>query len=158
MSDDIHLQSWLSEPGVLRNFAMGDPPEINDSVARWVAFSRYRCSLTGDWKDPATGAVTPCAIGTLWLCPYRKLAHQCQFGMIVSKEFRRKGVGSAILNQLCHLAKEYFNIELIHLEMYEGNPAEALYKKFGFREFGRQAGFLKDHGEYYGRVLMERNL
>ncbi|MBN4066731.1 GNAT family N-acetyltransferase [Simkania negevensis] len=150
--DGPYLTKWLAEPGVLQGFAMGDPPEVEDSIKRWIGFSRYKCSLTADWQG------TPCGIATLWLMPFRKLRHQCQFGMIVDQQYRRKGIGSQLLNNLLHLAKDYFGIEVIHLEMYENNEAIHLYEKFGFKEFGRQKKFLKDEGDYYGRILMEREL
>jgi RimJ/RimL family protein N-acetyltransferase len=148
--DGVALREWLAEPGVLRWFPVIDPPEIEDTIQRWIGFSKYKCSLTADWNGE------PAGIATLWLMPYRKLAHQCQFGMIVGEKFRRRGIGTALINQLIHLAKYRFNIELLHLEVYEGNPAVQLYQQFGFKEFGRQAHWIKEDGEYLGRIFMER--
>ena len=59
----------------------------------------------------------PCGIVTLYLQPYRKLAHQCEFGIIVGNGFRGKGVGGELLKNIIHLAKSYFNIELLHLQV-----------------------------------------
>ncbi len=152
MEDTDPLREWLSEPGILRGFPMADPPEIEDSIKHWIGFSKYKSSLTAviDGK--------PCGIATLCLMPYRKLAHQCLLSIIVSKEQRNKGVGTVLMNNLMHLAKSYFRIEVIYLEVYEGNPAVALYKRFGFREIGYQKHFMKENGEYIGKVIMERIL
>lgn len=151
-SDAQYLTKWFSEPGILRWFPMTEPPEIEDSVRRWISFSRYKCSLTGLMEGE------PCGIATLYLQPYRKLVHQCEFGIIVGEGFRNKGIGGQMLRNLMHLAKTYFSIEVLHLQVYAENPAIHLYKRFGFREFGRQTHWLKDRGVYAGRVFMERFL
>lgn len=153
LTDEPYLREWFTDTSILRWYPMLEPMEIEDTVQRWVAFSRYRCSLTAEYQG------VPCGLATLYLMPYIKLAHQCQFGMIVSKEFRAKGVGTVLLNNLIHLAKNYFNIELLHLEVYTGNPAIHLYERFGFKEFGRQEKWIKEpSGEFVGRIFMEREL
>lgn len=152
MEDGPHLHEWLLEPGILRGFPMAEPIEVEDSVKHWIGFSKYKSSLTAvvDGK--------PCGIATLCLMPYRKLAHQCLLSIIVSKEQRNKGVGTILMNNLIHLAKHYFRIEVLYLEVYEGNPAISLYRRFGFNEIGFQKHFMKDQGEYIGKVIMERIL
>lgn len=152
-SDGTQLKQWLLEPEVYRWFPMYDTPEINDAVHRWISFGRYKCSLTAVFNGE------PCGLATLYLQPYKKLAHQCEFGIIVGEGFRGKGFGSALLNHLIYLAKDRFKIDLLHLQVYEGNPAITLYKRFGFEEFGRQSRWIKeDEGEYRGRIFMEKVL
>ncbi len=153
IAEDIDpLREWLQEPGILRGFPMQDPPEVEDSVKHWIGFSKYKSSLT------ATIHGKPAGIATLCLMPYRKLAHQCLLSIIVSKEARNKGVGTLLINNLLHLAKSYFGIEVVYLEVYEGNPAISLYQRFGFVEVGYQKHFMKENGEYIGKVVMERIL
>lgn len=153
MSDARYLKEWLLEPSIARWFPMDDLVEIDDAVHRWIGFSRYKCSLT------AVKEGIPCGISTLYLQPYRKLAHQCEFGIIVGKDFRGQGVGSELLKNLIHLAKTQFNIELLHLQVYSENPAIRLYSRFDFKEFGRQTHWIKERdGTYTGRVFMEKYL
>lgn len=153
LSDGRYLKKWLMDPSVNRWFPMADEVEIDDAVNRWVGFSRYKCSLTAVMDG------VPCGLSTLYLQPYKKLAHQCEFGIIVGDDFRGKGVGSQLLNNLIHLAKVQFHIELIHLQVYAENPALRLYKRFGFVEFGRQNQWIKeDDGTYTGRIFMEKFL
>ena len=146
------LKEWLLEPGILKGFPMQDPPEVDDSVKHWIGFSKYKSSLTATMNGQAVG------IATLCLMPYRKLTHQCLISIIVSNEARDQGVGTVLLNNLIHLAKEYFGIEVLYLEVYEGNRAISLYHRFGFREVGFQKHFMKENGEYIGKVVMERIL
>lgn len=150
--DAVHLRQWLAEDGVLRWFPMQEKHEIEDSIARWVSFHKWKCSLTAVLDG------TPVGIATLWLQPYKKISHQCQFGIIVDEHHRRKNIGSSLLKNIMNLAKNYFNIELIHLEVYQDNPAMKLYEKFGFRKFGYQSHWIKDGDEYVSRTFMERFL
>jgi RimJ/RimL family protein N-acetyltransferase len=152
MEDAPYLREWLSEPGILRWFPMADPMEVEDSIRHWIGFSRYKCCLT------AVVNGVPCGLATLYLMPYRKVAHQCLFSIIVAKEQRGKGVGTLLLNNLIHLAKEQFKLEVLYLEVYEGNPAINLYRKFGFKEVGFQKYFIKEDGQYLGKTIMERLL
>jgi putative acetyltransferase len=100
----------------------------------------------------------PCGIATLYLMPYRKVAHQCLFSIIVDQKHRGKGVGTLLLNNLMHLAKEQFRMDVLYLEVYDGNPAINLYRRFGFKEVGYQQYFIKEDGKYLGKTTMERLL
>lgn len=151
--DAKYLKEWLNESEILRWFPMADDVEIEDAVHRWIAFSRYKCSLTAV-KDGV-----PCGLATLYLQPYKKLAHQCEFGIIVGKGYRNQGIGSELIKNIEHLAKEHFRIELLHLQVYAENPAIHLYERFGFKEFGRQTDWIKeDENTYVGRIFMEKTL
>lgn len=150
-TDAPHLKEWLSDPTVATWFPMADVVEIDDAVNRWIGFSRYRCSLTAVLDG------VPCGIATLYLQPYRKLAHQCEFGIIVAPAYRNKGIGADLIKNLTHLAKEFFHIELLHLQVYANNPAIRLYKRCGFREFGHQSHWIKElDGTFTGRTFMEK--
>lgn len=153
LSDGRYLKQWLLEPSIARWFPIYEDAEIEDAVHRWIGFSRYKCSLT-TVKDGV-----PCGLATLYLQPYRKLAHQCEFGIIVGHGYRGQGIGTKLLKNLMHLAQDKFKIELIHLQVYQDNPAIHLYERMGFKEFGRQSHWIKEiDGTYTGRVFMEKAL
>lgn len=150
--DGVYLKQWLADPDGGRWFPIDGDIELDDAVIRWIAFHRYHCSIT-ILKDGI-----PCGIATLYLQPYTKLAHQCEFGIIVGKNYRNQGIGSYLMSCVMHLAKVKFKIELLHLQVYEGNPATNLYRRFGFTEFGRQESWIKEKEGYFARVFMERSL
>lgn len=151
--DDMPLlREWLLSPGVLHWFPMSEGEELENAVQCWMGFCRYSCSLTimVDGK--------PCAIGTLFLMPYRKVAHHCLFKMIVAPEYQKKGIGTSLLKNLKHLAKTYFRLELMHIEVFDDNPLCSLLRKSGFRVFAEQEKFVKENGRYFKRTLFEVDL
>ncbi len=146
------LKRWFSDPTVQDWFPMCNEAEVDDAARRWVSFCRIKSSLTAEING------TPVGIVTLYLQAYKKLLHQAEFGIIVAPEYRDKGIGTYLMKAAMKLAKEQFKIELLHLQVYAENPAYRLYKRLGFREYGRQSHWLKDGNRYVGRIFMERFL
>ncbi len=151
-SDQKYLVDWLLQPGVLEWFPLADLREVEDAARIWVGYNKYGAVLTALWDS------VPCGIANLYLQPYKKLAHQCLFAIIVDEKVRGKGVGTKLLEELMALAKERFHIELLHLEVYAGNPAIRLYERLGFEVYGTQRHFVKDNGKYLDKILMQKNL
>jgi len=151
-ADQKYLVEWLLQPGVLEGFPLCDLREIEDAARIWVSYSKYGAVLTALWDG------VPCGIANLYLQPYKKLAHQCLLAIIVDERYRGKGVGTKLMEDLMALAKDRFKIELLHLEVYEGNPAINLYRRLGFEPYGAQRHFIKDQGRYVGKILMQKSL
>ncbi|AFS21635.1 GNAT family N-acetyltransferase [Chlamydia psittaci] len=151
-SDALYMRQWLNDPKILRGFPLKTEAEIHDSVNFWVGFYRYHSSLTAVYEGEVAG------VATLILNPYIKVSHHALVSIIVGEPYRNKGVGTALLNNLCHLAKTRFHLEILYLEVYEENPAIALYKRFGFIEVGRQKHFYKDEIGYLAKIIMEKQL
>ncbi len=153
IADDApYLLRWLSDPKILRWFPMFDAREIEDAVRIWIGYSKIEAGITALYHSE------PCGMANLYIQPYKKLAHTCLFSIIVSEEMRGKGVGKQLLDHLMKYAKEKFKIEILHLEVYEGNPAKHLYERAGFKEFGCQTHFIKENGKYIPKIFMQRNL
>lgn len=147
-----YLKTWLSDPEVVDWFPMANDLEIDDAARRWISFCRVKSSLTAELNGRPVGIVT------LYLQIYKKLMHQSEFGVIVAPGTRNLGIGTFLLNSVMKLAKEQFSIELLHLQVYAENPAIRLYKRMGFKEFGRQSHWIKSDNRYVGRIFMERFL
>lgn len=151
--DRQYLVDWLLQPGVLEGFPLADLREVEDAAQIWLSYSKQHAVLTALWDN------VPCGIANLYLQPYKKLAHQCLFAIIVDEKYRGKGVGKRLLQELMKLAKERFHLELLHLEVYANNPAIHLYKKLGFEEYGVHKKFLKTaDGRYLDKILMQKRL
>lgn len=146
------LKKMLLEPGVLKWFPMCNEREIDDAVGLWMSYIKEKGVLTALYDD------VPCGICNLYLQTFEKLKHQCLMAIIVDKDYRGKGVGKALIQEIMKLAKDSFKIELLHLEVYEGNPAYYLYEKLGFEKYGYQKHFIKDKGHYLGKTFMQKVL
>lgn len=152
VTDLSYLRSWLSTPEVMKWYPPGDEKELENFVQVWIGFCRFSASLT------ATFEKTPVAMATLFLMPYRKVAHHCMFQIVVDPHFQKKGVGLSLLKNLKHLAKTYFHLEIMHTEIFEGCPAISLFKKTDFRQFAKQENYVKENGKYLSRLLWECDL
>lgn len=152
VTDAPYLRDWLHAPGMLHWFPMEEEKEVEDAVQAWIGFCRYSCSLTCTIND------VPCAIGTLFLMPYRKVAHHCMFKIIVDPKYQRQGIGTSLIKNLKHLAKNYFRLEMIHIEVFEGNPITKLLSRADFHMFARQERYVKEGDAYLARLLFETSL
>lgn len=150
--DEPYLRDWLHAPGMMHWFPIGNEKELDNGAKVWMAYSRFSASLT------AARDGTPFGMATLFLMPYRKVAHHCLFKIIVDPRYQRQGIGESLLKNLMHLARNYFRLELIHIEVFEGNPMIQLLEKMEFRRFAYQKDYVKEGDEYLARALYEKEL
>jgi RimJ/RimL family protein N-acetyltransferase len=150
--DKTKWEEWLSEKGILRWFPMSNKMEIQDAVRIWESFIPQKAILTAEIDG------VPCGVANIYPQQFKKLQHQCLFAIIIDQNYRGKGIGSALITKLMEMAKEEFNIEIMHLEVYQGNPAIKLYERLGFKVIGSQKRFLKEGKNYYTKVFMQRYL
>ncbi len=150
LEDMPSLQNWLKSEGMLHWYPPYNDEELENFIRIWVGFSRYQAALTAAYKNEPVG------MGVLYLMPYRKVAHQCMFQIIVGKEWQRQGVGKSLVRNLVHLAKNRFKLELIHVEILDRSPLIPLLESLGFTEFAYQERYVKEGDNYFPRILMEQ--
>ncbi|HSX11453.1 MAG TPA: GNAT family N-acetyltransferase [Chlamydiales bacterium] len=148
VGDLPYLQEWFQEPSVCDAYPFG-LAEKEEALKNWIGFSKYKASLTGTIDD------VPCAIGTLFLMPYRKVAHHCSFYLIVDPKHRRKGIGTSMVRNLLHLAKDLFRLESVHVEVFEPSALLPILQKLHFEPFARQENFIRIDGCGRARLLLE---
>ena len=147
-TDITFMERWFFEPAACDPFPFGFEERL-DFLKNWIGFSRYRSSLTGMIQE------TPCAIGTLFLMPYKRVAHHCSFYLIVDADHRKKGVGTSMVRNLLHLAKNRFHLDSVHVEVFPPNPLLSILRKVGFEEFAMQENYIKIEGCGRSRILLE---
>lgn len=151
--DKPTLVKWLMDPVVLDWFPLDNLPEVEDAARIWLSYAKLGASFT------ATIGNEPVGMAVLYLHHFQKLKHQSLFAIIVHPKMRGKGIGTKLFSRMKKDAKEQHGIELLHLEVYEGNPAYQLYKRLGFEEYGRQEEFLKEKsGNYRMKINMQMTL
>jgi RimJ/RimL family protein N-acetyltransferase len=90
--------------------------------------------------------------------PHRRIAHRGTFGFSVAKDWRGKGIGTALLQILIDWAKDNPLIEKIGMAVCANNErAIRVYRKLGFVEEGRRPREMKlGPGQYVDDILMYR--
>jgi len=151
MQDEKHLFAWLSIEEVVRWFPVATIEESALFAKNWIGFSRYCCSLTG------TVHGVPRGIATLFLMPYRKIAHLCMGYLVIDPMFQNRGIGTSLLRNLMHLGKTYFHLESVHFEVYEGSAFISILKKNRCQEIFRQEKYVKTKQGYMSRMVFEIN-
>ncbi len=149
-SDAVPLHTWLLDPEVARSFPVGDPQEIEEAAKRWVDLCEEEAALTALYQG------VPVGIGILFLQHYKRLRHQAMHLLLVAKEFRCMGIGSALLEELLSHGKGQFGVELAHVEVVGDEEVVNFYRKRGFVEFARQERWIKDHDQILNRVCLEK--
>jgi putative acetyltransferase len=80
--------------------------------------------------------------------------HVATLDMLVVSTHRRRGVGSALLEEALRWARSY-GVERIELSVYPNNDAAiALYRRFGFVQEGRLVRHSKKSYGYEDEILM----
>jgi RimJ/RimL family protein N-acetyltransferase len=82
-----------------------------------------------------------------------------EFGMLVDRDWRGRGVGSALVQAAIGLAREQ-GLHKLSLEVFAHNAAGiALYRKCGFVEEGRRVRqYRRASGELWDTIVMGRAL
>ena len=151
--DESSLRKWLNYPAMLNNFPMEKEENVNLVLRNWIGFFKYKSSLTATYKGKPVG------IATLFLMPYKKVAHHSMMYFVVDPEMQRKGIGSSLMRNIKHLAKSRFKIEGIHLDVYSGMPGKPFLETCGFESLFEQEKFVKEQGgNYRSRFVMEARL
>lgn len=150
--DGIELRAMLSNPDTWQWFPFSEGKELEDAIAFWMSLSRYRLGLTAVWDGKIVG------MGVLLPAPYKKMAHQTSFYIVVAEPWRRKGIGTTILRNLMHLARERFRLEFIHADVYQGSPILSLLERGGFFCCFTQADYVQVGSRLVARHLMQKRL
>jgi ribosomal-protein-alanine N-acetyltransferase len=83
------------------------------------------------------------AFGGIWLMVDE--AHITTFG--VHPDHRRRGIGRLLLLSLAEVAIELGSARMTLEVRVSNEPAQALYRSFGFRVSGRRIAYYSDDGE-----------
>ncbi len=145
---------------------------LGRSIARepelWLTYDRSRADerrhLKGVRRDPNFAvfiAETPAGIvGRISIGrdrnPYS--SHVAEVGLMVALDQRRRGIGSALMQEALKWARES-GVTKVELEVFPHNePAIALYRRLGFREEGLRGRRYLVRGDYVDAMLMALDL
>jgi len=89
-----------------------------------------------------------------------KHSHRAVIGVALMKDARGMGIGEAVMRKTLELgARRFKGVESVDLSAFAYNArALALYKKLGFKEYGRIPRSAKEGDGYFDEVLMRLEL
>jgi RimJ/RimL family protein N-acetyltransferase len=133
---------------------------------RWIrseaptgSVRHYRRQFARSWTSDEASLVAvagPEVIGHLSVAREEHPAtrHVASLGMAVAREWRGRGVGSALLEEAVRWAREV-GVEKLALTVYPDNgAARRLYERFGFELEGRLSGHSKLSNGYRDELVM----
>jgi RimJ/RimL family protein N-acetyltransferase len=143
--------------------AVGSEPEgwlVTTSEWRSVADERRYLKALRRYRDAAVYvAEMPSGelVGRLSLArdPHPGSSHVADLGLMVAKEYRRRGIGAALLEQAVEWARGN-HVEKLELHVFPHNGAAIrLYERMGFeREGYRRRHYRRSDGDYVDAILM----
>jgi ribosomal protein S18 acetylase RimI-like enzyme len=94
-------------------------------------------------------------LATLYREQHLKNDHKAHlFGMYVSPEYRRQGIGKALLEEIIARARK-LGLRQINLSVNNANEAPVgLYESFGFERFGLEKDAMRIGEDYYDAAYM----
>jgi len=152
LADEGDLKRWLLDPSLLFWFPMDTPKEVEIMANNWIGFARYKCSLTAVFEG------RPVGLATLFLMPYRKIAHLAVIYIAVDPEMTGLGITTSLIKNIKNLGKNYFRLKSVHLEIMEDSHLKDILINQGFEQIIRQEDFYRREGEKVARIVMEAML
>lgn len=120
-----------------------------DDKANWFS-NMYRQFLNGDilyFVAEERGKVIGfCFVIKLGI-PDSEISHAGELGIRVSKDFRRKGIGTELVKYVLEKCKGKFDIIEVGV-MDINETSKKLFRNFNFKTWGIAPGFVKRNGRY----------
>ncbi len=146
----------------LRLFGLRESPAAFGSshaeeAKRPMQFFAERLRQTQDkWTIGAFSGKRLVGIVTLVRDSSLKGRHKASvFGMYVSPNSRRQGIGRELLARAVEVANGFRGLKQIHLDVVSSNrPALRLYEATGFVAYGEEPRALFVNGRYYAATLL----
>jgi len=89
-----------------------------------------------------------------------QLRDVASMGISILKDFRGEGIGELLFSQIMQETKRVLpNLRIFQLEVFGGNKiAINLYKKLGFKEYGRLQDAVKRNNNFEDEILMYKKI
>ena len=147
------ISATMADPGVVYGTLQTPYTSTALRAERLTFTDQHRLLLVA---EPLDGG-EPIGSASLHRSTRPRRIHTAGIGMGVRDAWQGRGVGTALMAALLHVADDWWQVRRVHLEVFVDNvPAIALYEKFGFQVEGtlRQDAF-RD-GELVDTLMMAR--
>lgn len=96
------------------------------------------------------------SVGQISCLPRKRISHNSEIAISVKKDYWRKGIGSAVMEELISFAQNHNLIKNISLGVKASNHnAIRMYEKFGFKTIGIHKNYFNVNGIYDDELIMD---
>ena len=157
--DAAELLSYLRKTAEETDFVLRDPDEITMTVEQEETFIERINQSTNNYMIICLVNGRHAGNCSMQFHDKRKVRHRGEMAIALVKEFWGMGIGTFMFEEMIRIAREYGASQL-ELGMVDGNERGlALYRKMGFREYGRLPNaFHQKDGTVRDEILMVREL
>ncbi|WP_042297433.1 GNAT family N-acetyltransferase [Paraburkholderia bannensis] len=149
-ADAAQLHELIYAPSMAR----GDPQapfRTLESTREWIEKCPPHLVMIGAWAGERLVGEGQVEIGKM------RRAHVAEIGVGVHGDWRRRGVGTRLIDEMLDLADNWLGLRRLQLKVFVDNDAAiALYRKSGFEIEGRLRGHMLRDGAYVDSYLMAR--
>lgn len=144
----------------LRAFPHAFRPAVEEALAQPLGWAEARLSKAGEyWFGAFDGSEL---VGAICLRTQEgaKIRHSASLNaLVVDPQRQRLGIGGLLVAHLIDFARSLDFIRQITLTVHDGNTAaEALYERFGFRQFGLEPDAFLHDGQYFAKQHRQLSL
>lgn len=124
--------------------------EQQEDSIQHVLENERQAMLVAEWDGVVVGSIAFSSQNR------KRTSHTGSITMMIQKEYRNRGLGKLLLQELLAWTKQHPHIEKVSLGVFSTNHrAIALYKSMGFEEEGRKVKeFKRSDDEYIDDILM----
>jgi len=142
----------LTETPDLGLILFKEKPTLSEELSWFADFydSVEKGDTVGLVAEEDTKVVGICEVHGLR--PDSDISHRGELGIVVRKDSRGKGVGTALMKEALTKCKGKF--ELVQLAVFSTNRARRLYEELGFVTYGHLPMAIKRGTRYYDEDLM----
>ena len=144
----------------LRAFPHAFRPAVEEALEQPLSWAEKRLATKGEYWFGAFDGIE--LVGAICLRTQDgvKIRHSASLNaLVVDPQRQREGIGAALVTHLIAFARELGFIRQITLTVHDGNgAAEALYERFGFRQFGLEPDAFLHDGRYYAKQHRQLSL
>jgi ribosomal protein S18 acetylase RimI-like enzyme len=145
--DQMYLNQWMKNSKMRGLFPCQSEQEMANFSRSWMYYAAQKAGLSIINQDRNVG------MAVFVLMPYQKVKHHALLQLVIDPESQKKGFGSSLLKNMCHLGKEYLGLEVIFMEFIGPDRYLQFFLKRGFKEYARQKGYVQ--GPYSDKILLE---
>ena len=144
--DELCLHEWIRNPKMIPSVPCEYDEEIKNFSRTWMYYAAKKAGLSLVVEDHNVG------MGVFILMPYQKVSHHALLQLIIDPKHFKKGFGSMLLKNMLHLAKTYFNLEEVFMELIGPKESSHFFEKRGFKVYAIQKGYVE--GPYPDKILL----